>query len=50
MLNVYRGNVVLDSNGEATVTLPDYFDAVNINFSYNLTSIGSKSEVFIKRN
>lgn len=48
VLNVYRGNVILDSNGEAIVTLPNYFDEVNINFSYNLTSIGSKSEVFIK--
>lgn len=48
VLNVYRGNVILDGNGEATVTLPNYFDKININFSYNLTSIGSKSEVFIK--
>lgn len=48
VLNVYRGNVILDVNGEAIVTLPNYFEAINTNFSYNLTSIGSKSEVFIK--
>jgi hypothetical protein len=48
VLNVYRGNVVLDGNGEAIVSLPDYFDAINTNFSYNLTAIGSKSDVFIK--
>lgn len=48
VLNVYRGNVILDANGEATVTLPNYFDKININFSYNLTSIGAKSDVFIK--
>lgn len=48
VLNVYRGNVVLDNQGKATVELPAYFDDVNINFSYNLTSIGSKSDVFIK--
>jgi hypothetical protein len=48
VLNVYRGNVVLDANGEAIVSLPDYFDAINANFSYNLTAIGSKSDVFIK--
>lgn len=48
VLNVYRGNVILNSNGEATVTLPNYFEAINTNFSYNLTAIGSKSEVYIK--
>ena len=48
VLNMYRGNVVLDGNGEATVTMPDYFDAININFSYNLTAIGSKADLFIK--
>ena len=40
VLNVYRGNVVLNANGEATVKLPDYFKAININFSYMLTPIG----------
>lgn len=48
VLNVYRGNVILDANGEAVVALPDYFEVINTNFSYNLTSIGSKSEVYIK--
>lgn len=48
VLNVYRGNIVLNSDGEATVTLPDYFDAININFSYNLTAIGSKADLYIK--
>jgi len=48
VLNMYRGNVILDGNGEATVTLPNYFDAVNINFSYNLTAIGSKADLYIK--
>jgi hypothetical protein len=41
VLNVYRGNITLDNNGEATVVLPDYFKEININFSYNLTAIGS---------
>ena len=40
VLNVYRGNVVLNANGEATVKLPDYFKAININFSYMLTPVG----------
>jgi hypothetical protein len=48
VLNVYRGNVILNGNGEATVELPSYFDAININFSYNLTAIGSKADLFVK--
>jgi hypothetical protein len=40
VLNVYRGNVVLDANGEGVVTLPDYFEALNINVTYQLTAIG----------
>ncbi len=40
VLNVYRGNVTLDANGEATVQLPHYFHAVNRNFSYMLTPVG----------
>jgi hypothetical protein len=41
VLNVYRGNVILDANGEGIVTLPDYFDAININVTYQLTAIGA---------
>ncbi len=40
VLNLYRGNVVLDDSGEAIIQLPDYFLAININFSYDLTAIG----------
>ena len=41
MMNVYNGNVTLDGNGTANVTLPDYFDALNKDYRYQLTSIGS---------
>jgi hypothetical protein len=40
MKNIYDGNVVLDANGEATVQLPDWFEAVNTDFRYQLTPIG----------
>ena len=40
MMNVYNGNILLDGNGEATVKLPDYFEALNKEFRYQLTSIG----------
>lgn len=49
VLNVYRGNVVLDANGEAIVTMPDYFDSVTTNCSYSLTAIGTQTNVYIKQ-
>jgi len=33
-LNQYDGTATLDVNGEATVQLPDYFEALNTNFTY----------------
>ena len=39
--NLYRGTVTLDETGSAQVMLPDYFDAINIDFSYQLTAIGA---------
>jgi hypothetical protein len=41
MLNVYRGNVVLDGRGASEVTLPSYFEALNVTYSYQLTAIGA---------
>ncbi|MEJ5296303.1 MAG: hypothetical protein WHT28_13770, partial [Fimbriimonadales bacterium] len=39
--NAYSGIVVLDSNGEAWVQLPDYFEAANRDPRYTLTPIGA---------
>ena len=41
MMNIYNGNVTTDATGTATVTLPDYFEALNKDFRYQLTVIGS---------
>jgi hypothetical protein len=41
MMNVYNGNAVLDKNGEAAVKLPEYFEALNRDFRYQLTAIGA---------
>jgi len=41
MMNVYNGIVVLDAKGEAAVNLPDYFQALNSDFRYQLTAIGA---------
>jgi hypothetical protein len=40
MKNVYDGVVQLDQDGEAWVQLPDYFQALNRDFCYQLTPIG----------
>jgi len=41
MLNLYNGSVRLDARGEAWVTMPAYFQALNRDFQYVLTSVGS---------
>ena len=41
MMNIYRGNVVLDGGGEAVVQLPDWFESLNTDFGYQLTAIGA---------
>jgi hypothetical protein len=40
MMNIYNGIVELDALGEAIVTLPAYFEALNKDFRYQLTAIG----------
>ncbi len=47
MMNIYNGNVVLDADGKATVKLPDYFEALNRDFRYQLTCIGGYAPVYI---
>lgn len=40
MMNIYNGNVTLNANGEAIVKMPDWFNALNKDFRYQLTAIG----------
>ena len=40
MLNVYSGTVTLDDRGRATVRLPRYFGALNMEHRYQLTAVG----------
>lgn len=47
MMNVYNGNVTTDAAGVATVTLPEWFEALNRDFRYQLTPIGSFSRAMI---
>jgi hypothetical protein len=41
MANIYNGNASLDKDGKAEITLPDWFQALNTNFRYQLTPIGA---------
>ncbi|MEZ6242625.1 MAG: hypothetical protein R3B57_06225 [Phycisphaerales bacterium] len=48
MKNIYDGVVALDDDGRAVVTLPDYFQALNQDFRYQLTCIGGYAQVYIE--
>jgi len=47
MMNIYNGNVVTDSSGNAAVTLPDWFEALNRDFRYQLTVIGQFAQAIV---
>ncbi|NNC84653.1 MAG: hypothetical protein HKN75_01145, partial [Bacteroidia bacterium] len=48
MMNIYNGNVTTDEKGYATVTMPDYFAALNMDFRYQLTAMGVFSQAIVK--
>lgn len=47
MKNIYDGVVTLDKQGQAIVTLPTYFNSLNQDFRYQLTTIGAYAPVYI---
>jgi hypothetical protein len=47
MMNVYNGTVVLDADGRATVELPDWFEALNRDYRYQLTPIAAPTVVYV---
>ncbi len=49
MMNIYNGNIVTDGSGKAVVTLPDYFESLNMEFRYQLTVIGTFAQAIISR-
>lgn len=46
MMNVYNGNITTDSQGIAWVTMPDYFEALNRDFRYQLTILDETDTSF----
>ncbi len=49
MMNIYNGNVTTDSVGRAVVELPDYFEALNMDFRYQLTVIGTFARAIVSK-
>lgn len=47
MMNIYNGNVTLDEQGEALVQMPEWFEALNQEFRYQLTCIGGFAPVYV---
>jgi hypothetical protein len=45
--NIYRGSTVTDDEGRAVVRLPDYFEAANKDFHYQLTTVGPNTQAWI---
>ncbi len=48
VLNVYSGNVVTDEEGRAVVQLPEWFEAINTDFRYQLTVIGRFAQAIVE--
>lgn len=47
MMNLYTGNVTTDAQGEATVRLAEWFEALNTDFRYQLTVIGQFAQAIV---
>ena len=47
MMNVYNDNITTDDDGYAVVTLPDWFEALNRDFRYQLTVIGQFAQAIV---
>ena len=47
VLNIYSGNITTDESGDAVVTLPDWFEAVNRDFRYQLTVVGTFAQAIV---
>jgi trimeric autotransporter adhesin len=49
MMNLYSGNVTTDSQGHASVQLPEWFEVLNTDFRYQLTVIGQFAQAIVGR-
>lgn len=47
MMNIYNGNITTDGTGRAVVELPEWFDALNKDFRYQLTVLGTFAQAIV---
>jgi hypothetical protein len=49
MKDIYDGLVTMDENGEAEISFPDWFEALNNDFRYQLTCVGGAAPVYVSQ-
>lgn len=49
MMNIYNGNIVTDAQGYATIELPEWFEALNRDFRYQLTVVGQFAQAIVSK-
>ena len=49
MMNIYNGNVITDDAGYATIAMPEWFDALNAEFRYQLTVIDDSDDFILAK-
>jgi hypothetical protein len=47
MMNIYNGNITTDAQGYAVIELPNWFSALNKDFRYQLTPIGTFAQAIV---
>jgi hypothetical protein len=47
MMNIYNGDVVTDGRGRAVIEMPEWFEALNRDFRYQLTPIGQFAQAMV---
>ena len=47
-MNIYNGNITTDASGLATVELPGYFEALNVDYRYQLTVMGQFAQSIVE--
>jgi hypothetical protein len=47
MMNIYNGTATTDGQGKATVQMPEWFEALNRDFRYQLTVIGQFAQAIV---
>ncbi len=49
MMNIYNGVITTDAEGDAAVTMPEWFEALNKDFRYQLTVIGQFAQAIVSK-